>query len=231
MDLEDWSVRLKVFADATRVRLLALLELEELTVAELASVTGLAQALQAVLDGREVADVSIGDRIIPVKLVSSATPIDDPTDLGNVFLRTGDGRMVPMSAIATLVEGSTAPGLSRDGQQRAVPISIEPTPGVALRQAMAVADEIASSVLPAGYGIKQTGEAAALAADNGARLLFGHVIDSVPNEANGADFDALCEQEGILIRERLAFDEDKVIVDEPNFLASVALYRLGRAGG
>ena len=46
-----------------------------------------------------------------------------------------------------------------------------------------------------------------------------------------ADFDALCEQEGILIRERLAFDEDKVIVDEPNFLASVALYRRGRAEG
>ena len=46
-----------------------------------------------------------------------------------------------------------------------------------------------------------------------------------------ADFDALCEQEGIVIHERLAFDEDKVIVDEPNFLASVALYRLGRAGG
>ncbi len=39
MDLEDWSIRLKVFADATRVRLLALLELEELTVAELSSVT------------------------------------------------------------------------------------------------------------------------------------------------------------------------------------------------
>jgi methionine biosynthesis protein MetW len=46
-----------------------------------------------------------------------------------------------------------------------------------------------------------------------------------------ADFDALCEQEGIVIRERLAFDEDKVIVDEPNFLASVALYRLARADG
>ena len=43
MDLEDWSVRLKVFADATRVRLLALLELEERTVAELSSVTRLAQ--------------------------------------------------------------------------------------------------------------------------------------------------------------------------------------------
>ncbi|MBL8451334.1 MAG: methionine biosynthesis protein MetW, partial [Zoogloea sp.] len=44
-----------------------------------------------------------------------------------------------------------------------------------------------------------------------------------------ADFDDLCAQEGIAIRERLAFDEGKVITDEPNFLASVALYRLGRS--
>ncbi|MDR2871194.1 MAG: metalloregulator ArsR/SmtB family transcription factor [Xanthomonadaceae bacterium] len=43
MDLEDWSTQLKVFADATRVRLLALLEHEELTVAELSAVTRLAQ--------------------------------------------------------------------------------------------------------------------------------------------------------------------------------------------
>lgn len=43
MDLEAWSTRLKVLADATRVRLLALLEREELTVAELSSITRLAQ--------------------------------------------------------------------------------------------------------------------------------------------------------------------------------------------
>lgn len=43
MDLEAWSSQLKVFADATRVRLLALLSSEELTVAELAAITGLAQ--------------------------------------------------------------------------------------------------------------------------------------------------------------------------------------------
>jgi ubiquinone/menaquinone biosynthesis C-methylase UbiE/DNA-binding transcriptional ArsR family regulator len=43
MDLEGWSLRLKVFADATRVRLLALLEREELTVAELSAITRLAQ--------------------------------------------------------------------------------------------------------------------------------------------------------------------------------------------
>ena len=43
MDLEGWSSRLKVFADATRVRLLSLLEGEELTVAELSAITQLAQ--------------------------------------------------------------------------------------------------------------------------------------------------------------------------------------------
>ncbi|HVI26898.1 MAG TPA: metalloregulator ArsR/SmtB family transcription factor [Xanthomonadaceae bacterium] len=43
MDLEGWSSRLRVFADATRVRLLALLAREELTVAELAAITRLAQ--------------------------------------------------------------------------------------------------------------------------------------------------------------------------------------------
>ncbi len=43
MDLEAWSSRLKVFADATRVRLLLLLAREELTVAELSAITQLAQ--------------------------------------------------------------------------------------------------------------------------------------------------------------------------------------------
>lgn len=43
MDLDAWSACLKVLSDATRVRLLALLEREELTVAELAAITRLAQ--------------------------------------------------------------------------------------------------------------------------------------------------------------------------------------------
>lgn len=43
MDLDAWSACLKVLSDPTRVRLLALLEGEELTVAELAAITRLAQ--------------------------------------------------------------------------------------------------------------------------------------------------------------------------------------------
>jgi methionine biosynthesis protein MetW len=44
-----------------------------------------------------------------------------------------------------------------------------------------------------------------------------------------ADFEALCEMNGIAIHEGLAFDEGKPVLDEANFLGSVAVYRLGRA--
>lgn len=36
--------------------------------------------------------------------------------------------------------------------------------------------------------------AIALASDNRAQLTFGHVIDSVPYEASGVDFEALCSE-------------------------------------
>ena len=43
-----------------------------------------------------------------------------------------------------------------------------------------------------------------------------------------ADFDAFCAERGIRIRERKVFDEGREIEEEANFLASTAVYRLGR---
>jgi methionine biosynthesis protein MetW len=44
-----------------------------------------------------------------------------------------------------------------------------------------------------------------------------------------ADFEALCAQSGILIRERRAFDGDQPVTDDPNRNATLAFFRLGRA--
>ncbi|QWT47139.1 methionine biosynthesis protein MetW [Azospira inquinata] len=44
-----------------------------------------------------------------------------------------------------------------------------------------------------------------------------------------ADFEALCREQGIVIKELKAFDNGKEVTEEPNFLASMALCRLGRA--
>lgn len=43
-----------------------------------------------------------------------------------------------------------------------------------------------------------------------------------------ADFEALCADNGIEVREGLFFDEGRAVVDDPNLNADVALYRLGR---
>ena len=87
------------------------------------------------LDGREVGDVFIDDRSYPVQLVSTTNPVNDPTDLENIFLKTADGRFVPMSTIATLTERAVPPSLAREQQLRAVAITAGLAPGFALGDA------------------------------------------------------------------------------------------------
>ena len=43
-----------------------------------------------------------------------------------------------------------------------------------------------------------------------------------------ADFQALCAEKGIAVRELKAFDEGREVTEDPNFLASLAICRLGR---
>ncbi len=45
-----------------------------------------------------------------------------------------------------------------------------------------------------------------------------------------ADFDALCAEQGIQVRERVAFAEGVEVSEDPNLNGELALYRLGRLG-
>ncbi len=140
-------------------------------------IAGLAGAMQAVLDGREVGQVFLGDRAVPVKLVSTTQPVDDPTDLSNLFLQTRDGRFVPMSSIATLTESAIAPSLEREQRQRAVTISASLDDGLALRTAMERMQAIADPLLPDGARVVPLAEAATLnETSSGLALTFGFAI-------------------------------------------------------
>ena len=70
--------------------------------------------------------------------------------------------------------------------------------------------------------------ALSLAHDNHAEVLFGHVIDSVPYEANGIDFAALCEDGKDRIIEALKPLLDRAAVDEciPNVEVQVRAGRI-----
>ena len=140
-------------------------------------ITGLAEAIQAVLDGREIDKVFINDRSFAVKLVSTTNPINDPTDLENIFLETTDGRFVPLASIATLTERAVPPSLAREQQLRSVAITSNLAPGFALGDALERAQEIAAPLLPAGSRILPMAEAATLGESNsGMLMIFGFAL-------------------------------------------------------
>lgn len=69
--------------------------------------------------------------------------------------------------------------------------------------------------------------AIALAASNHASLVFGHVIDSVPYEASGVDFEALCDEGAKRIEEELGdlFEQAR---NNPNIPSVEFIVRAGR---
>ncbi|TIM03812.1 MAG: efflux RND transporter permease subunit, partial [Mesorhizobium sp.] len=137
-------------------------------------ITRLADSFQAMLDGNDVVDVYIADRSYGVKLVSTTNPINDPTDLENIFLKTADGRFVPMSTIATLTERAVPPSLTREQQQPSVAITSNLSGDFALGQALTRAEAIATPLLPPGSRIVPLAEAATLGETNSAMItIFG----------------------------------------------------------
>ena len=140
-------------------------------------IDGLAQALQAQLDGTEIGNVFINDRAFPVKLISTTNPINDPTDLENIYLKAGDGRMVPMSTIATLEEKALSPSLNRESQLRAVSITTGLSEGTALGAAYAAVEELAAPLLPPGSRVIPLAEAATLEqSSSNMMMVFGVAI-------------------------------------------------------
>ncbi|MEP3439586.1 MAG: efflux RND transporter permease subunit [Hoeflea sp.] len=140
-------------------------------------IDGLAQALQALLDGSEVAQVFIEDRSYPVTLMSTTNPINDPTDLESIYLKAGDGRIVPMSTIASLSEKAVAPDLRRESQMRSVSITAGLTPGFALGEAWSNAVDLAQPLMPGGVRIIPLAEAATLDQSSSDMLItFGIAI-------------------------------------------------------
>jgi HAE1 family hydrophobic/amphiphilic exporter-1 len=140
-------------------------------------ITGLADTFQAMLDGNDVVDVYIADRSYGVKLVSTTNPVNDPTDLENIFLKTQDGRFVPMSTIATLTEKAVPPSLTREQRQPSVAITSNLRSDFALGNALGVAEEIAQPLLPPGARVLPLAEAATLGETNSAMVtIFGFAL-------------------------------------------------------
>jgi HAE1 family hydrophobic/amphiphilic exporter-1 len=140
-------------------------------------INGLASTMQAMIDGSDIGNVFIDDTSYTVRMVSTSNPINDPRDLESLFVRTGDGRYVPMSTIATITESAVPPTLRREAQRRAVNVTASLEDGMALGDAYNQMLEMARPILPEGTTILPLAEAKTLGeATNGLFITFGFAL-------------------------------------------------------
>ncbi|MFC3230975.1 efflux RND transporter permease subunit [Marinibaculum pumilum] len=125
-------------------------------------VEGIAATLRAMVDGYEVTEISLDDTQVPVILQSTGGAINDPGDLANLYVRSADDRMIPLTAFISITEEGVPAELDRVGQKRAVEMDAGLAPNVPLRQAIADLEALADEVLPGSIGIVWQGEAATL---------------------------------------------------------------------
>ncbi|MFL2503250.1 MAG: efflux RND transporter permease subunit [Luminiphilus sp.] len=125
-----------------------------------------AQTLRVMVDGSRIVDLNADDQTIPIILEAGSDKIRDPSDLVNLYVRTRNGSLVPLSSIVRLDERGVASQLDRREQRRAIEIDVEIQPGFAMQRAMDDLLEIAAEVLPSNVTLVTRGEAAALAETN-----------------------------------------------------------------
>jgi HAE1 family hydrophobic/amphiphilic exporter-1 len=134
-------------------------------------ISAITTTIQAMADEFRAAQIFIGDDIIDILVSSGGEPVNDPTDLANLYVRTASGGFVPLSSVATIREVAVAANLSREQRRRAVPVSASLTEGARLGDAVRELRRIAPDVLTGAQSVTLLGEARLLQESNQTTLL------------------------------------------------------------
>jgi HAE1 family hydrophobic/amphiphilic exporter-1 len=86
---------------------------------------------------------------------------DSPSDLSMLYLRSGNGNLVPLSAVTSMSQSVTAQSINHLGQLPAVTISYNLTPGASLGEALDQINEAAARTLPSTISATSQGTAQA----------------------------------------------------------------------
>lgn len=83
---------------------------------------------------------------------------NNPDKLGDFFVRSATGEMVPLSAVVSISTGVTAAAIEQFNQLNSATISALPVPGVTTGDGLAALEQIARPLLPDGYFIDYSGQ-------------------------------------------------------------------------
>jgi len=115
------------------------------------------QGLQIYLGGLQVNDFNLFGRTYKVMLQAEQDFRKTPESINDIYLRSNDGAMVPMSTISK-VSMMTGPDiLQRYNMFRTAEINGANAPGISTGEALKVMEDLAAKELPQGYGYEWTG--------------------------------------------------------------------------
>ncbi len=142
------------------------------------SVESIASTLQTMLASLEV--TSYIDRGREYWVILQAKPGDrqTPSDISNIFMRSGDGKtLVPLSSLITLSESADAPTLRRYNRLPSVTLTASLADGYALGTAIDYMSQAAAQVLPPEATVSFAGQSQQyLETSSGVAITFGLAI-------------------------------------------------------
>jgi hydrophobe/amphiphile efflux-1 (HAE1) family protein len=137
----------------------------------------IALTLRAMVDGLEVVDLNVDDQAIPIFLTAQTVSITRPADLGNLYVRSRESGLVPLSSLTRFSEEGVAAELDRTEQRRAIEVQAAIAPGVPLADAIAEVERLSDEVLAEGIEPILQGEAQLLEESSRELLLtYGFAI-------------------------------------------------------
>ena len=107
-----------------------------------------------------LAKFNAGDRLIPIRVRLDPMARTDINLLGSIRIRTGAGKMVPLSSVADISFGQSPSTIERYDRVRRVTIGADLVKGIELGSAVQkIMDMPAAKALPDGVTIQQAGDA------------------------------------------------------------------------
>ena len=134
-------------------------------------VTAITRTVQVLADEFRAAQIFVGDDIVNIMLSGAGAPVNDPTDLENIFMRASNGDFVPLSSLASVQEVAISSQLAREQRRRAVPVSAELSAGVPLSDAVSLLQNVADETLEGNLSVALLGEAKVLQDSNRSTLI------------------------------------------------------------
>lgn len=134
-------------------------------------VSAITTTLAAMSDEYRAAEIFVGDNIINVYLSAGGEPVDDPSDLANLFVKTRTGVFVPLTSVASVTESPIASTLSREQRRRAVPVTAGLAEDARLGDAIAAMRDAAAATLQGSLSTVLLGEARLLQQSSDSTLL------------------------------------------------------------